>query len=101
MVLLDLCSVLARPTVNDGAQHPVILFCTLSFFLSTPVGFSAPYHFLNAICLFLLAFLQHYLELEVPESIKMRRHMVQFLCITLFVSDIAAHLGFSSQISAS
>ena len=91
--------------LNDRAQRPVVLFSALSFFLSALSFCSAPCRFSSAPCRFVqrpvvfpqsplvsLGFHQRYFELEVAESVQLRRKVARFLCITLFASDIAAIL---------
>ena len=79
-------------------QRPVVLFSALSFY-SAPCRFSsAPCRFFSALSfsespLVSLGFHQSYFELEVAESVQLRRKVARFLCITsLFASDIAAIL---------
>ena len=88
--------VLARPKRLGAApcrfvRRPVV-------FPQRPVIFSAPCHFFSALSfsespLVSLGFHQRYFELEVAESIQLRRKVARFLCLTLlFASDIAAIL---------
>ena len=68
--------VLARPKRQGAA--PCRFFSALSFSESPLVS---------------LGFHQRYFELEVAESVQLRRKVARFLCITLlFASDIAAIL---------
>ena len=56
---------------------------------------SAPCHFFGAFSkspLVSSGFHQRYFELEVAESVQLRRKVARFSCITLFASDIAAIL---------
>ena len=66
--------------------------------LSLTESVTAPCRFFNALSfsespLVSLGFYEGYFELEVAESVQLRRKVAQFLCITLlFASDIAAIL---------
>ena len=72
------CRFVRRPVVFP--QRPVVFFSALSFSESPLVS---------------LSFHQHYFELEVAESVQLRRKVVRFSCIMLlFASDIAAILDF-------
>ena len=81
--------VLARPKTTGRSA--------LSFY-SAPCRFSsAPCRFFSTLSfcespLVSLGFHQRYFELEVAESVQLRRKVARFLCITLFASDIAAIL---------
>ena len=89
-------SVLARPKRQGAApcrfvQRPVV-------FPQRPVVFSAPCRFFSALSfsespLVSSGFYQRYFELEVAESVQLKRKVARFSCITLlFASDIAAIL---------
>ena len=98
--------------LNDRAlrcfiQRPVVLFNALSFY-STPCRFSsAPCRFFSALSfsespLVSLGFHQRYFELEVAESVQLRRKVARFLCITLFIVIRVGHrrhLGFTMNIN--
>ena len=81
----EVCSVLARPKRQGACSAP----CRFS---------SAPCHFFSALSfsegpLVSSGFYQRYFELEVAESVQLRRKVARFSCITLlFASDIAAIL---------
>ena len=84
--------------LNDRAQRPVVLFSALWFY-SVPCRFSsAPCRFFCTLSfsespLVSLGFHQRYFELEVAESIQLRRKVARCLCITLlFTSNVAAIL---------
>ena len=83
--------VLARPKRQGAApcrfsSVPCCFFGALSFSESPLVS---------------SGFYQRYFELEVAESVQLRRIVARFLCITLlFASERRRHLGFRSQISA-
>ena len=79
------------PGLNDRVQHPVILFDALSF-CSVPCRFFSALSFFESP-LVSSGFHQRYFELEVAESVQLRRKVARFSCITLlFASDIAASL---------
>ena len=70
------CRFIQRPVVFP--QRPVVFFSALSFSKSPLVS---------------LGFHQRYFELEVAESVQLRRKVARFLCIKLlFASDIATIL---------
>ena len=86
------------PALNDRALNKTTGRSALSFY-SAPCRFSsAPCRFFSALsfsesALVSLGFHQRYFELEVAESVQLRRKVARFLCITLlFASDIAAIL---------
>ena len=71
--------------LNDRAQRPVV-------FPQRPVVFFSGLSFSESP-LVSLGFHQRYFQLEVAESVQLRRKVARFLCITLlFASDIAAIL---------
>ena len=85
--------VLARPERQGAApcrfvQRPVVLFSALSFFLSALSFFSALSF--SESPLVSSGFYQRSFELEVAESVQLRRKVARCSCITLlFASDIA------------
>ena len=91
--------VLARPKWQGTVLRPVVLVGALSFYLSALSFFRCPVIFESPLVS--SGFYQCYFELEVAESIQLRRIMARFSCTTLlFVSEHRRHLAFMSQIPA-